>query len=362
MPKLWKKTGNAKNNSDLVEVDSSPLVISRPTVVFFPGQMTRDNVQDIVSKDLNKVNSLFADMPQPPQVYLWSHPAHAIPANKSLLDTFKGVADYLTRHKLPPLDDNDLSAMQRLLAYEASFQHSTTDLAREQAQKLIMPLVTDKQGKPLPFDTARKNLRNLTFLAYCIGNLYVQELYNAALVMMQFSGFRPDDTRKLLSEIVLVSFGSVAEPKEERDRYTTISLIHNDDSMLHKKDQWLHPLRSIFARFDRRLKIKELSESSLLVTATVMTSQIDRNKHNEVIAGVHLPPWQKDAFNHFMSDYVNNDDNTSQVSRIVQYSLINAVSRTGTVRPMSLMKAPPVAGKTPETARYDRKIATAFQV
>jgi hypothetical protein len=131
--------------------------------------------------------------------------------------------------------------------------------------------------------------------------------------------------------------------------------------MLHKKDQWLHPLRSVFAQFDRRLKIKELSASSLLVTATVMTSQIDRNKHKNVIEGVRLPPWQKDAFNHFLSDYVNSNDNTSQVSRIVQYSLINAVNRKGPVRPMSLMKAPPLAGKTPEVARYDRKIAAAFQ-
>jgi hypothetical protein len=360
--KLWEKTGTAKNNSDLVEVDQSKLDLSKPTVVFFPGQLTNESAPDFISKDLNEVKELFRDMPEQPQVYLWSHPHKNHPKKKfSLSWIFSAAVHRLSFGRIPEAPINELSAVFRLAAYTVTGQRSTTSLAREQARKLIMPLVTDANGKPLPFEQAQKNLRKLTLVGYCIGNLSVQEVFNGALSLMKKSGFKKKDARNLLKEIVLVSFASFAEPQAEHHRYTTVSLIHNDDSMLRKRERLFHPLRRIFSHFSRRLRVKQLSDTSVLISGTNMGKWWDRKKpaQKEVIEDVRLPAWRKDAFNHFMSDYVNTNDKASQFSRIVQYSLINAVSRTDTVKPVELLKAPAAVDKTAETASYERKITAA---
>ena len=179
--------------------------------------------------------------------------------------------------------------------------------------------------------------------------------------MMRKAGYSRKETRTLLKEIVLVTFGSFSEPKEERNRYTTISLLYNDDSPIGKKELLMHPVHKAFSRFSRRLKIEQLSETSILVSATAMGRWSDRDKETqkEVIENVQLPRWRKDAFNHFFTDYVNTNDNSNQFSRMVHYALLNAVSRKETVSPMSLLKTPAGVEKTPAVTSYERKIARA---
>ena len=363
MPKLWEKTGDAKNNSDLVEVDQSKLAISKPTVIFFPGQMTTETREELVSKNLHEVKKVFSDMLEPPPVYLWSCQDQNVPQKKlSLSFIFRFAVHDLTLRLLPPPPINELSTLFRIAVYTTSFRRTSFSVAKDQAKKLIMPLVTTAEGKPLPFDEAQKNLRNLTFIGYSIGGFTVQELYNAARGLMRKAGYKKKDTRKLLQEIVLLNLGGFAEPRKEKNRYTAISLVYNDDSMLRARERLFHPLRRIFSHFSRRLKIKQLSETSILVSATAMGKWRDRRKQpqKDIIENVQLPRWRRKAFNHFFADYANTDDNSNQFSRIAQYVLMNAVNRKDTVKPGDLLKAPATLEKTPEVARYERKIVQAY--
>ena len=362
MPKLWKKNGVAKNNSDLEEADLSKLAISKPTVVYFPGQLTTDDNHNFISMDLNDVKRIFHDMPEPPQVYLWSHPEEHSPEKKmSLTSLFRTAVHKLSLRRLEMPADRDLKSLFRLAAYKLSFHTSSISETDDLAQKLVMPLVSNAEGQRLSFEEAQKNLRNLTFVGYCYGGLAAQGVYNAARGMMRKAGYSKEETRKLLKEIVLVSFGTFSEPKEEQNRYTTVSLLYNDDNPIGKKELLMHPVHKAFSRFSRRLKIEQLSDSSILVSATAMGSWWDRDKETqkEVIENVQLPRWHKDAFNHFFTDYVSTNDKSNQFSRIVPYALMNAVNRKDTVSPMDLLKVPPGLEKTPEAASYKRKIARA---
>ena len=358
MPKLWKKTGDAKNNSDLVEVDPSQLVISKPTVIFIPGQITPDDAHDEISRNINDVKNIFQDMPEPPQVLLWSH-LEDTKTTRALAQQFRAAVHKLTKIT-PPTTGNDLTSFSRFVAYRFSFQHSSTPAARNLAQKLILPLVTTADGKPLPFDEAQKNLRNLTLMGYCSGGFAAQLLYNAARKMMRKAGYSRKETRSLLQEIVLITIGTFSEPQKEENRYTTVSFLYNDDSIISMKDKLLHPLRRIFSRSSQRLNIKNLSDTSVLVSAAVLGKKRDKEQ-KEVIEGVQLPAWRRGAFNHFFADYVNSNDNSSQFARIVPYTLINAVNRKETVSPEDLLKAPATLEKTPEVARYERKITQAMK-
>ena len=360
MPKLWKKTGDAKNNSDIVEVDPAQLAISKPTIVYFPGQITPDDAHDEISRNLNDVKKIFCDLPEPPQVYLWSHPEDTR-TTRALAPIFCTAVNKLSLGKVnPPTKGSDLTSLSRYLAYKLSFHRSSTVAAENLAQNLIMPLATNAEGKPLPFDEAQKNLRNLTFMGYCIGGFAVQAVYNAAQKMLRKAGYSRKEARALLQEIVLVTIGTFSEPKKEENRYTTVSFIYNDDSMTGAKDKVFHPLHRAFSRSNQRLQVSKLSDSSIIVSGAIMGKKGDQSQE-EVIEGVLLPAWRKGAFNHFFADYVNTNDNTHQFSRIVQYALTNAVNRNGTVKPGDLLKAPAALEKTPEVARYERKITQAMK-
>lgn len=359
MPKLWKKTGSAKNNSDLVEIEASQLTVSGPTVVYFPGQLTSDNNRDFISIDLNDINELFQGLPSPPQVYLSSLPETPPQKSLSLSSLFRAAVHNFSFHRLPKPTANDASSMGRRIRYHFSRACSSSFLGRDLAKALVMPLVSNAAGRRVPYGEAQKNLRNLTFMGYSIGNLTAQEIYNAAKKMMRKAGYSKKETRQLLQEIVFVSIGSVAEPRQEAKRYTTVSLIYQDDRFVRGKDKTLHPLRGIFAKSSRHLKIKQLSGSSIVLSAAARGRWRNRKKETpEVIDNVQLPRWDKMASNHLFVDYVNTNDAGSLFSRIAQHVLINAADRKDTVNPLDLLTAPSTLAADTR-ASYQRKIQQA---
>lgn len=340
MPKLWKKTSDAKNSSDLQEVDLSKLVVFRPTVVFFPGQFASDDNPYHISLEIKHAKDVFSNQPEQPEIYLWSNPDDGT-RKRSFARTFL-----------------------RSAFYNATACRTALYSADKLAKGMILPLATDAQGKPLPLAEAQKNLRNLTFFGYCIGNLAAQEVYNAARKMLRKAGYSRKDTRLLLREIVLVSVASASEPAKERHRYTNVTLLYNDDKGIRVKD-WivspLHTLTKSFFKASQKLAIRRLSDTSLLITAAALGRKRDRKKEtpSEVIEGVQLPRWNKKATNHFTPDYINSNDNSCQFSRIAEHALVNAVNRKGTVKPVDLLTAPPaLEAKTREL--YQRRIQQAL--
>jgi hypothetical protein len=352
---MWEKIGDSKDNTGLTEVDLLKLAITGPTVVYFPGREESDSNATGLSKGLRFVNKLLSDMPAPPQVYMWSQP-----------DKYA--------HK-PPV--GYLSTLFHVAAYRFRAQHFHPPSLNRLADKLIMPLVVDEAGKP-DFERGQKNLRNLTFLGYCLGSVTAQEFHNACMSRMQKAGYSKEDARKLLREVVLVNIATFSDPRQEKNRWTTVALANTDDRFIQIKNGLMHPLltllrlRHAFSNANRRLKIRSLSDTSLLVTAAARGRFVSRlRKPKEIIADVRLPRWKMGSTNHEPQYYGFNDsgenaraDKKCQLSRIVQHALINAVNRsqlpvTEPVKPLDLL-APPPGLDISVTAPYRQKIERAI--
>jgi hypothetical protein len=277
MPKLWRKTGDARDNSDLVGVDLPTLAIAKPTVIFISGRETTDKNKDEISRSIHFMNKLFQDQTEPPQIYSWSH-------------------------------SRILSRAFNMVAYHQFPGHRYRPSAKKLAKAAIMPLVS-KEGQPLPLEEAQKNLRNLTLLGYSAGSLVAQEVFNASLKMMQKSGYKPEDARRLLHEVVLVTIGTISRPTKEQNRFTTIYMVNTDDWFVRAKNFLRHPFRSAFRKATRQLRIEPLSGTNLLVSAAAGGRLWDKHKkkQKEVIDNVKLPRWRFFASNHEARDYVNDD-------------------------------------------------------
>ena len=343
MPNLWEKTKGAKDNSDLVKVDLPQLKITSPTVVYLPGRDQADNNPTELSKGINFVSKLFSDLPTPPKVYIWSH---------SDMYSQKGI--------------KNLTSLFHVAAY-SHFPRVRFSAAKRLAKYLVMPLATNTEDKKIPLEEAKKNLRNLTLLGYCFGSVTAQEMYNASKKMMRKAGYSKEEATELLSEVVLISFATFTRPKRENDRYTTLAFINTDDLFISAKNLLVLPLTSVvtltksFSSASKKLNITPLSGTSLLISATAAEQPLDTilgKTQQEVIDDVKLKRWKMLGTNHSAHDYVTDANESNQFASMVKYALLNAVTRTGKLRPVDYLDEPVMSKDEPKTSeQYEDKIS-----
>lgn len=344
MPALWEKPQMLKTSDDLTKVDLKAVNISGPTVIYISGRDQVDGSPEEISKNIYFANKLVSDLPDPPQVYLWSHS-----------NIYAKVPGF-----------KDLSSMFHVAAY-SHFTDIHFPAAKKLAKNIIMPLVTDAEGKKLEdFEQAKKNLRNLTILGYCLGSITAQETYNASLKMMRKAGYEEEKARELLREAVLISFATFSRPEQEKDRFTTLNFVNSDDLFVGIKNLVTHPLFTliklgkIFSTASRKLNIKRLSDTNVLVSAAAREKPLPTllgEKQHEVIEDVTLRRW-KPVTNHEAKDYVNDEETKNQLARMVKIAIRNAVTRTGTLSSsLELLQEPSISEETPEEhEQYNRKI------
>jgi hypothetical protein len=332
---------------DFRPVDLSELHITSPTVVYLPGRGQSDSEPEELSKGVHFVNKLFSEIETPPDVYIWSH------ADK-----------YNKKHTGDVRSIFHVAAVSYIPGY-------SSQAGQDLAKGLIMPLVADAEGKPLPYQQAQDNLRNLTLLGYCLGSTTAQELYNASLKMMYDAGYPRGQARLLLREVVLVSFANLTHPRKERHGFTTISIVNTGDAI----KQLVKPVTSVitlpekllvgaFSRANEKLTIQTLSGTSALVTFAATASLLDRvlgRNRKEIIDGVKLQDWKPDP-GHAASNYVTDAEN-SQVAGMVKKAVVNSAGKHRERRPSPLDLLTEVATHTdtPEAIeQYNSRIERAM--
>ncbi|MBI1216802.1 MAG: hypothetical protein GC185_13425 [Alphaproteobacteria bacterium] len=343
MAKLWHHTNNEDNERQLERVDLKTLAITRPSLIFLTGFFTYDKTPGYIDDALTTMQETMAARPgekKPLDIYAWSHAG--------------------------------LKEVFNLVAYHTRPGSHASRAGYALAAGVLMPLVADNfsigpdgkaQGTPLPLEEAKKRLRNVTFFSYSAGTVTAQEGFNAALRMMKHIGYKEKDAREALREVVLISTGVISRPGREKERFTTLYLEATNDKIVAAKNRLWRPLREIFSRVARRLKIRHLSPSSTVLTAAVsrrryeMREQADGKIVKTEVKSL-LPRWFPVKTNHELPRYITQDEGLSEFAKIALYSLTNAVNRTQSVTPKTLLQPPAALQDGPAQAFRD-KIAKA---
>lgn len=207
MGKLWQRTINEQGKSQLQEVDLGNLRAEGPILVYLSGFLTNNNRPDYIAGGIKRMEELLKDRTSArPQIYAWSHKGLSNLFNLAIYNMFPGSRSSQAGYDL--------------------------------ASAIVMPLVSSGfsrkpdgavEGQPLPFETARKNLRNVTFFGYSAGSIVAQETFNASLKMMKAIGFKEEEARSALQEVVLLSAGTISRPSKERNRFSTVYLVASND-------------------------------------------------------------------------------------------------------------------------------------
>lgn len=334
MAKLWRRAAKGEQGTGgLVDIDPATLHITRPTVIFLSGFFTQDATPQHVRTAMRNIKGLLPKGEAAPDVMVYSH--------KSVKDIFN------------------------IAAYSIDPDAQFCKAAKKLAAGAIMPLVAKDfklnedgtvAGTPLPLDEAKKNLRNITFFGYSAGTITAQECFNASLKMMKDVGYKEDEARAALAEVVNIGVGVMSQPKKEKNRFTTLSLEATNDKLVLFKSRLWEPLKALFNNFAHKLKIEPLSETSAVITAAVNkkdweTRQKDGKTVKERVKSL-LPKWMMVKSFHELPRYVTQDEQLSPFAKIVHYSLANAVTRQQRIAPLDLMQPP---------ANTDEKTAAAYR-
>lgn len=333
MAKLWQRSRTSDGKSQLHEIALDNLKIEKPSMIFLCGFFTTDDQPGFIAGGLKRLEQITANRPgaqTPVDLYAWSH--------TSLRNVFN------------------------LAAYNLRPQTRYSGPAEKLARGLILPLVAEGirdngdgsiAATPLPEDTARKNLRNITFFSYSAGTIVGQECFNASMKMMQQAGYTAEKARDLLQEVVMISAGNISRPSKEKNRFTTLYLIASNDRLIAAKNRIWRPLKTLFARFARRLNIKQMSGTSALISAAVTKAKwetVSRDNAADEKRRISplFPSWTMVKSYHELPHYITTDENLNQFAKIVHYSATNAINRTAKLSPLALLEPP--AGVPEQTA------------
>lgn len=334
MSKLWQRVSHQEPGPAVEEVALDSVRITSPTVIYLSGFLTIDK------KPLNAANGIVcmeellhgrSELPMPPKIYAWSH----------------------TR----------LSRVFNIFAYGLRPSRACSAAAKKLATAVILPLIV-RDGKILPAEEARKNLRNLTLFGYSAGSVLAQGAFNHTLRTLRKMGCTEDAARDLLREVVLISTGNMSRPTKESNRFTTLYLAASNDIFVRLKNSLWRPLRAVFRRYARHLLIKPLSKTSLLITAAVSKNLWEWRKNpnggktkRDFLP--QLPSWTGLASHHELPHYVTTDDDHSQFSKIVMHGLINAARRQATLEVKALLEPCGTTDTAEEIRDYRARIARA---
>lgn len=325
MAKLWHRTRGKDDSSQLHEIDLNHVKIDSPTVIYLSGFLTTDKSAGSIAGGIKRVEELMEHRPEqdpPVKIMAWSH--------TNLLNIFN------------------------MAAYSTFPSRRASKPATNFAKGVMMPLVCDDieidrkgrlTGKPIDKDEAKKRLRNVTLFSYSAGTIVGQEVFNATLKMMKKNGYAEKDAREILHEVVMVSAGNMSRPNKEKDRFTTLYFVASNDRVVRMKDRLWQPLWAIFKRFAKKLVIKPLSRTSLFISAPVQKDMWETKKKRdgstvkERIKQLY-PKWTMRHSYHELPHYITADDRQNSFSRMVLYSLTNAVSRDDTPDPLKLIEPP----------------------
>lgn len=316
MGKLWQRSQDENGKSKLDQVDLDSLRITKPTVVYISGFMTTDKQPGFIAGGLKRMEELLGHRADsdahPVELLAWSH--------SSLANIFN------------------------LAAYNLTPATRLSKAGHDLARGLIMPQVTNAAGEKLPLDEAAKNLRNITLFGYSAGTIAAQECFNAAMHRMKKIGYSDTEARGLMKEVVLISTGNISRPSQEKDRYTTVCLAASNDRIIAAKNRLWQPLKTMFARFARKLNVKPLSDSSLFISAAVKKEDFEERiadgKTWRARIKPLIPAWMIMKSHHELPHYITHDENLSQFARIVLFSMTNAITRTARIAPLDLIQPP----------------------
>lgn len=113
----------------------------------------------------------------------------------------------------------------------------TPDEITEITKKLFLPLIIGKDNKRLETEIAAKNMRNINILSYCYGEYAINKMVNyTAQVMTKFFDYSEEETTKILSQILQVSYAPIVEPNKYTTNFEFRSLLDEQSARRYEKE------------------------------------------------------------------------------------------------------------------------------
>lgn len=337
--KLWAKDDN---EIGMTEQPFENVVVNKPTLIFFSGFLSLHSETKSTSSRLKILDEIVSGS----EYNLSGGDYQVFTGSYKNFSTFFNACAYNFSPKM-------------------GFASKT---AHKFVADVITPLVTDSEGAPLPKEQAAQNLRLLTFGGYSIGTVVVQEIYNASRKALIKKGYSKKDTQDLLKEVVFLSMGTMSVPSREKNRFTTVYLVANNDRPATNKNAVFEPLQAfitVLRKYFQKcaLRISQLGENAVIATGKAnrkfKQKFVDKDgQEKERPIKKLYPKWYPFDSGHELPHYLSDDDVQTVFSKIARNVLVNSYARNTclSVDDLLLPKAKEGQPLTEEQQKYATRI------
>lgn len=356
MTKLWRSTFDDKGKRQIEEIQALDVANNEPTVVFFSGFSTINKWKSFIGGALKSAEKMLGMTPEQSNNI------------QIVTGSYKGLGQFFN-----------------LLAYNRFPNIYCSKAGKKAARDLILPRVAKnitlkknnhfKSADKISVREAKENLRQLTLIGYSMGTVITQEMYNASRKFMSKIGYTKEETKDILSEVVLLSMGTMSRPTKEKNRFTTLFMVASNDDVARKRAHiHFRPSEHRARQAKHGLKITPWSDTGLYISAPVKPelseTVIDENGNEEKRRIKMLyPKWSGFYSHHELPHYITNDDEDNEFSKIVSFALANAIRRNETTKVTDLISPASTLVVEDnklfdehEIATYNQRIAKALNI
>lgn len=123
---------------------------------------------------------------------------------------------------------------KRIFSYQKYFVPAYLD---DLFNKILLPRITDTNGKRLPIDTAKQQIRKMTILAHCHGGYVALMLEERLQSKMQDLGYSKDEINQILSQMLVVALNPSCPLGVTKSQFISFTSLY--DNTVERPDNWI---------------------------------------------------------------------------------------------------------------------------
>lgn len=217
-----------------------------------------------------------------------------IPTIKSLLD--KNLAVITKKLNFTPTETiNTIRLHKRnVFSYQKYYVPEYLDMLFE---KILLPRITDDNGKRLPIDTAKRRIRKITFLAHCHGGYVVLMMEEKLKSKMQDLGYSQDEINQILSQMLTIVLNPACPLGVAKSKF--ISFMSMYDNTVDRPRNWI-------SEYIQNLKNKRKNLKPGFLTDTNGNVFFVNNRFG-LLRPSHTPSFDEHNNAHFFNENLTSD-------------------------------------------------------
>jgi len=231
---------------------------------------------------------------------------------------------------------------KRIFSYQKFFVPTYLD---DLFNRILLPRITDKNGKRLPIDIAKRQIRKITFLGHCHGGYVILMMEERLQSKMRDLGYSNDEINQVLSQMLTVALNPTCPLNVAKSQFISFTSLY--DNVVERPENWIGEYTHALKYKNKNLKPGFLDEAKGNVFFV-------NNRFNFVANNTPASAEHNDA--HFFHSDLTHDGKTMM---LMAYNIIISGIKNSLMQDSEFTPLPPIDELILD-GKHDKKLSQTF--